>query len=760
MAQATYTPYSFTTFAGLADIPDRANWTGNTAQLYNPMGVVVDSAGCIYVADSGNAVIRKIGPDGVITTVAGLAGQSGSADAIGIAARFKTICGMAVDSAGNIYVADSGNNAIRKVTSTGCVTTLAGGGSFGNGDGIGTAARFYGPMGVGLDRAGNIYVADSGNNAIRKVTPAGVVTTFAGLSGSWNGGSADGRGAAARFNQPRGVVVDGSGSVYVADEFNNTIRKVTPDGMVTTLAGLAGSFGGWDGMGADARFNEPSGVAVDSAGNIYVADYGNCAIRKVTPSGKVTTVAGMPGQPGKADGTGWDGDESVARFNWPFGVAVDSAGNLYVADTLNNAVRKVTSGNVVTTLPSRQVNFRSPDGIGSDARFSYPTGLASDGVGNLYVADEFNNAIRKVTPTGVVTTLAGLAQADPTGPPDANRGSADGTGSAARFDAPSGVAVDKAGSVYVADYGNHTIRKVTPSGAVTTLAGVAGSRAGLDGTGSAARFNSPFGLALDDAGNVYVADSGNNAIRKVTTGGVVTTLAGLLGGWNSGSTDGIAGAARFNFPTGLAVDGAGNIYVADSDNHTIRKVTVAGVVSTLAGRPLNSGNADGTGMEARFNNPSGVAVDSTGNIYVVDSANNTIRRLTPAGVVTTLAGLAGTPGSMDGFGSAVRFSGPHGVAVDGAGNLCVADTLNNTIRKGSVGQSPIAISISGPAFSPCGGHFGFMLRGPPGWSIVIEASTDLVNWLPIWTNTIASDLSFSDPHGEPYSNLFYRARVP
>ncbi len=336
-------------------------------------------------------------------------------------------------------------------------TTLAGNAGYGSADGTGSAARFYDPSGVAVDSAGNVYVADTGNSTIRKVTLAGVETTLAGLAGSR--GSADETGSAARFSNPNGVAVGSAGNVYVADTFNRTIRKVTPAGLVTTLAGLAGSSGSADGTGSAARFNDPYGVAVDSAGNVYVADYGNNPIRKVTPAGVVTTLAGLAGSSGSADGTG-----SAARFYWPNGVAVDSAGN-------------------------------------------------------VFVADKWNDMIRKVTPAGVVTTLAGLA---------GSRGSADGTGSATRFNYPSGVAVDSAGNVYVADTVNSTIRKVTPAGLVTTLAGLAGSSGSADGTGSAARFNYPSGVAVDSAGNVYVADSGNNTIRKgwPTSGGVGPAITG------------------------------------------------------------------------------------------------------------------------------------------------------------------------------------------------------------------------------------------
>jgi sugar lactone lactonase YvrE len=488
------------------------------------------------------------------------------------------------------------------------VTTLAGtAGAQGSADGTGSAAQFFEPYGVAVDSTGNVYVADIGNDTIRKISPGGVVTTLAGTAGA--PGSADGTGSAARFDSPIGVAVDSTGNVYVADNYDDTIRKITPGGVVTTLAGTAGTQGSADGTGSAARFYAPSGVAVDSTGNVYVADTSNDTIREITPGGVVTTLAGTAYEPGSADGTG-----SAARFNGPFGVAVDSTGNVYVADTGNDTIRKITPAGVVTTLAGTAYEPGSADGTGSAARFNGPFGVAVDSTGNVYVADTLNDTIRKITPGGVVTTLAGTAGA---------QGSADGTGSAARFYAPSGVAVDSADNVYVADVGNGTIRKITPGGVVTTLAGAAGIVGSADGTGSAALFHAPYGVAVDSTGNVYVADTKNDTIRKITPGGVVTTLAGTPG--VRSSADGTGSAARFNKPSGVAVDSAGNVYVADVGNGTIRKITPGGVVTTLAGTAGVSGSADGTGSAALFYAPSGAAVGSTGNVYVADTLNNNIR---------------------------------------------------------------------------------------------------------------------------------------
>jgi streptogramin lyase len=611
-------PYTFSGLAGLS-LTGSADGTGDAAKFAFPQAVAVDTAGNVYVADTSNHTIRTITPEGAVSTLAGLAGVAGSTDGIGSAARFNFPAGVAVDSAGNVYVADISNNTIRTITPAGAVSTLAGlAGSQGSTDGSGSTARFSGPRGVAVDTTGNVYVADFGNSTIRKITPAGVVSTWAGLA--VYPGSTDAIGNDARFSGPKDLAVDPAGNVYVADMYNSTIRKITPAGAVSTLAGLAVTSGSEDGLGSAARFSFPSGVALDSAGNIYVADSNNYTIRKITPAGAVSTLAGLAGTPGSTEGSG-----SEARFSFPQDVGVDSAGTVYVADYSNSTIRRVTAAGDVSTWAGPAGSTGSVDGPRAAARFSSPQGAAVDTAGNIYVADTGNNTIRKITPAGAVITLAGLA---------GTSGSTDGTGSASRFEGPYGVAVDPAGNVYVADISNSTIRKITPAGEVTTLAGLAGSSGSADGTGSAARFDFPAGVAADAAGNVYVADFSSSTIRKITPAGEVTTLAGLAN--NFGSADGAGSTARFLGPLGLAVDAAGNVYVADNNNHTIRKITPAGMVTTLAGVAEDSGSTDGVGAAARFSFPQGVTVDAAGNVYVADSGNNTIRMGVPANPVLDL----------------------------------------------------------------------------------------------------------------------------
>jgi hypothetical protein len=334
------------------------------------------------------------------------------------------------------------------------------------------------------------------------------------------------------------------------------------------------------------------------------------------------------------------------------GVTADSANNIYVADPTNSVIRKFTPQGVMSVLAGSMIAQGGADGTGSAARFQQPEKIAADNLGNLYVADNGNSTIRKITPSGVVSTFAGTAGMS---------GSADGTGAAAQFMYPSAVATDAAGDVFVADAGNKTIRKITPSGVVSTFAGTAGTFGSADGTGAAAQFGSIRGVATDSAGNVYVADEWFCTVRKITPVGVVSTLAGTPG--NCVSKDGVGTAAGFAFPEDVATDSAGNVYVADG---SIRVITPTGVVSTLAGslNRSSAGDADGPVATATFGLPVALTVDSGGNIYFADWLNNTVRKISTAGVVSTVAGVFRQTGFQPGAGPGV-IAFPTGVAVSG-----------------------------------------------------------------------------------------------
>lgn len=632
--------------------------------------VLLFSALLTSCGDSGPATSNSpsavvvVPPSGGIALLAGGLGGSGNRDASGNDARFNQPLGLAVAADGTRYLADNLNHTIRKISASGDVTTLAGEpGVPGTSDGVGSAAHFRLPGGVALGSDGAVFVADTGNYTVRRIDPDGTVTTLAGQAGSV--GTTDGTGDAARFRTFYQLVMAADGHLYVADTGNHAIRRVTTAGEVTTLAGQPGLSGLADGTGASARFNYPTGIANAGSDSLYIADSSNNRIRQVTLAGVVTTVAGG----GSASGA-VDGDPASARFNYPFAVAVAADGTAYVSDVLNQVIRRIAPGGTVSTLAGLALTSGSADGTGNAARFSNPAGLAIDPAGGVWVSDVYNHALRHVSDAGVVTTPVALAP---------QPGAVNASGALARFNTPGAVAAGPDGAIYVADTGNHVIRKVDAAGAASTFAGLAGTSGATNGTGSAARFSAPVGIAVDVDGTVYVADTGNHVIRKITAAGVVTTLAGGAG--VPGGTDGLAGNARFYSPRGIALDGAGNLYVADTGNHALRKITPAGLVSTLAGAAGNVGAADGTGSAAQFSAPLGVAVDVEGTVYVADSGNHTLRKVTAAGVVTTLAGSAGQAGAVDGSGATARFRSPAGIAVDTGLNVYVSDRDNHLLRK-------------------------------------------------------------------------------
>jgi sugar lactone lactonase YvrE len=585
---------------------------------------------------------------GRLSVHAGALGGLGYADGLGSAARFNGPEGMVLDANGNLYVADAYTATVRKVSASGLVSTYAGIGYYqGHVDGARLSARFAYPSGLALAADGSLYVSDRGDHTIRKISGSGVVSTHAGKTGVE--GSANGARADATFNAPRGMAADALGNLFIADSGNHTIRKIDATGFVSTVAGTAGEIGLINQSGANARFNMPRGVAVDSVGNLYVADFANHAVRKITTAGLVSTMADLTAQ----------------NCVNPESLVVDGNGTVYVQAA--RATCQVSAAGVVTRIAG-DGSADHVDGLATNARFRSAVGIVRNASGVLYISDAFGDTIRKLD-AGRVSTLAGV----PSG-----IGDADGSLTQARFYAPRGLALDGAGNLFVSDYQYGTIRKISSAGQVSTFAGKSWALGNVDGQGADARFDSPYGMASDAAGNLYVTDVGQHTIRKITPAAQVSTLAGSAG--NSGASNGLGAQARFNRPEAVAVDAAGNLYVADTNNHLIRKVSAAGEVSTLAGAGIE-GHADGAAQSARFSHPSGVAVDAAGNVYVADSGNFVIRKITPAGMVSTLAGSAGVQGSGDGAGSAARFRFMRGLTIDASGNLYLSDYFNATVRK-------------------------------------------------------------------------------
>jgi sugar lactone lactonase YvrE len=593
--------------------------------------------------------------------------------------QFARLAGLAVDRAGVVYATDTETHSVYRIEGSGAIRVLAGGGGSGSADGMGAFARFSYPRGIAVDAQGNVFVADTENSTIRKITPTGLVTTVAGVAGRT--GDVDGPASEARFDRPYAIAVDGAGNLFVLDglSLHDRLRRIDLNGNVTTLPGIAGGVELPPAGGNPLRTRYES-LAVDADGRVYICEllaeeinflsHGltekpvGARIVKLARDGARSVLAGSLAAMGNADGAG-----EAARFGHVLGLAVGPDGNLAAID--GTVVRRITAEGAVTTLAG-QVDVRGDrDGVGLAALFNWPVGLAFDRAGNIYVADTNvsvlgRDLVRRLAPDGSVTTFAGTTAAPPR----------DGVGGAARFEFPHGIVVDDASNLIVGDsvrFGS--LREISAAGAVVTLPLVDGSGGSVVALLTSL---SPAGLVRDAGGNLFVSDT--SRILHVTPAGVVTLYAGASGpGAGLGSADGTRSEARFFAPAGLALDEAGNLFIADRGNHTIRKISAAGVVSTLSGVAGSPGSADGVGTEARFFSPAGVAADRAGNIYVSDTGNSTLRRIAPDGRVTTIAGAVGSAGSVDGRGDAVRFEEPQGLALDARGNLFVAD--RTTIRK-------------------------------------------------------------------------------
>jgi sugar lactone lactonase YvrE len=623
------------TLAGLAETSGTASGRGAHARFNAPAALVVSNAGAVYVADTGNHTIRKVATNGVTSDFVGYPGMSGFTNGSGIVARFSSPRGITIDGSGNLYVADTGNHAIRMITSGGVVSTLAGTGSPGNANNVGTAASFSSPNGIVYDAVSNaLYVADAGNSVIRRITlPGAVVTTFAGTMGV----PGHGDGSPGFFFTPTGIAVDSSGAFYVSDSTDHTIRSITSGGTVGSVSGFAFYPGPDDGSLFGSRFRSPSGVAVLGTATLFVADTGNHTVRKVELAGTVSTFAGLANASGgTANATG-----SAARFNSPTGMASYPApfsGFTYVADSGNHAIRRVfTDDGDVEFVAGGVPGFAN--GTGAAAQFNNPHGLAirfSDL--SVFVADRNNHCIRLVTYAGVVTLYAGQATA---------AGNANGDRlTTASFNAPRAIALNNLGNaMYVADTGNFLVRKINLStGAVTTLAG-SGSFGITDANGTSASFGVMTGISVDSSENVYIAEAATGTIRKIEPDGDVTTFAGTPFACCSGAADGIGAAARFGYPGPTDIEGG---FIADPFAHLIRTIDLGAAVGTAGGKAAVNGTSDGTGTFARFNAASHIA-SAYGGIVIAEG--HTIRyggpEIADRAVIDSDVGLVGNPRQLD-----------------------------------------------------------------------------------------------------------------
>jgi streptogramin lyase len=700
------------------------------ANLANPRATAVDSSGNTYIAAQGQNRVFKVDPSGTLTVVAGNGAPGYSGDGgPATSATLNSPYGLAVDSSGNIFIADTGNQRIREVDhSTGNITTVAGNGAAGYGGdgGPATSTSLNSPNGVAVDSFGNVFIADTGNQRIREVNASthNISTVAGNGSASYNG---DGiLATSASLYVPEGVAVDGSGNIYIADTYNNRIRKVNASThIISTVAGT-GTYGyNGDGiLATSATLSHPFGVAVDGSGNIYIADTYSYRIRKVDTSETITTVAG--------DGAyGYSGDGAAATsasLSFPFGVAVDSSGNIYIADSNNRRIRKVaiSTGDITTLAGNGDLGFCGDGGPATSASLNSFYGVAVDDSGNFYIADTYNQRIRKVDASGTITTVAGNGSPSYSGD--------GGTATSASLSNPYGVAADGSGNLYIADTYNQRIREVDAiTHDITTVAGNGSSGSSGDGgTATNASLSYPRSVAVDGSGNIYIADTSNQRIREVVhSTGNITTVAGN-GTYGYSGDGGPAASAKLANPYGVAVDGSGNIYIADTDNNRIRKVdATTHDITTVAGNGTGGFSGDGgPATSATLTSPYGVAVDSSGNIFIADTFAHRIREVDRStGNITTVAGDGTYAFSGDGGpATSAGLANPYGVAVNGAGNVYIADTSNQRIRE-------VTVTVAEPILSglPTSLDFGHQQAGTQSLPKTVTVS-----------NTGSADLHVSD----------------
>jgi sugar lactone lactonase YvrE len=647
-----------------------------------PTAVALDGSGGFYVVSSGQNRVYSVAVDGRLGLIAGtgefgFSGNGGSATD----AKFRSPYDIAVDSSGNIYISDNGNNQVRKISPDGIISAYAGNGTPGfSGDGgPATQAQLNSPYGLALDKSGNLLIVDSSNCMIRRVSPDGIISTIAGTGACGYNGDGALQASIATLNSPRDVAVDSMGNIYISDTGNQRIRKLRNDGTIITIAGDGtANSNGDNGPAAFAEIRNPYGLAVDSADNLYITENSYLeaqgVVRMITPAGVICRVAGS-----STDGF-LDGNIILSE---PTGITIDAANNMYIASRYNNMVVVVTPARLVNTIAGDGTMGSTPDKIlASESRLVNPQNIIFDPAGNLIYAEDLNtialnegfrSRIRKIDSSGVVNTIAG----------GGNESDSAIIATNLTLFGNRGIALDAAGNFYFILL--NFIYKLAPDGTDSIIAGSNISGFGGDGgPANVAQLYYPHGIAIDPVGNIFIADTENYRIRKITPAGIISAIAGTGVGGFSGD-GGPATGAQIGYVMGLAADSAGNIYLADADNNRIRKITPAGIITTIAGTEDGGfGGFSGDGgpaTSARLNFPEGIFIDSPGNVYIADMDNNRIRKIAPNGVITTIAGN-GTQGySGDGgLATDAQLNHPAGVAVDPAGNIYIADYNNNRVR--------------------------------------------------------------------------------
>jgi uncharacterized protein (TIGR03437 family) len=617
------TAYTISTMAGSSFVGDGGPAT--SAALSDAEGVAVDSAGNVFIADSNDHRVRKVGTDGTISTIAGdgfpgFVGDGGPATA----ARLNTPYGIAVDTAGNLYIADLGNNRIRMVNPAGTITTVSG------------TDTLQAPRNVALDSAGNLYISEFGGAHVWMLAAGGTLQNIAGTGVAGFGG--DGAPAtSAQLSFPCGLAFDSSGNLYIADSSNNRVRKVA-GGIITTVLGTGDA-----GAALPNQLNLPTGVAVDSAGNLDVADSNNQRIQQLTPAGAINTLPGV-GRDLAADASG---DLFIA-------------GGAYVFELTSSLVEKTIAGDGA-------YSFAGDGGPAASARLNGPVAIALDATGVLYIADQKNLRLRTVDATGLISTIDGDGTL--------------GTGTN-QLSYPGGVAVGPSGTVYIADQNNDRIQVILGAGNITTIAGTGIPGFNGDGLpGASTQLFSPGAMTMGTDGTVYFADKGNKRVRALWPDTTITTLAQTP-------------------VSSVAVDASGNIYIADGPDNKILSIDPTGRAYVIAGTGTSGFAGDGgPALVAQFNSPGGIAADAHGNLYIADTGNNRIRVIGSDGNIHTIAGTGAADFGGDGRPAlSALFNAPTGLLVDASGNIWVADTGNNRIRELSPGSAstPVASQQAAP----------------------------------------------------------------
>jgi trimeric autotransporter adhesin len=721
------------------------NLTALKASIGYPGSITFDAAGNTYIADSYSSHIFKVDTTGTLTVVAGngTLGYSGDGG-LATSAALNRPEGVFVDATGNIFIADTDNSVIREVTaSNGNIATVAGNGKAGySGDGgPATSAQLYDPYSVLVDGTGNIFIADTDNAAIREVV-GGTIQTVAGngticpdpTTACGDGGPA----TSAQLDLPEGLFVDASGNIFIADTDSNRIRVVNtgttqitvatvviPAGDIQTVAGAyyqsdggtACLYSGDGGSATSANLCVPGSVFVDGSGNIFVADTNNLRIREVAVDGTIQTVAGD----GTAGYSGDGGAATSAELNYPSGIFVDGAGNIWIADTDNFVIREVTAGNIQTLIGNNTLAYSGDGGSALDAELNYPGSVSVDGSGDIFIADTVSSVIREVlaTPGDIQTVVGnGTECPDPTTPCGDG-----GAAASAQLNNPYGLFLDALGNIFIADTADNRIRVVNTGSTPITVAGVViqpGDIATVAGNGTAgylgdngpatsAELSGPSDVFADSAGNIFIADTDNSVIREVTaSGGTITTVAGNATVCTPATAacgdGGAATSAQLNSPAGLFVDVAEDIFIADTFDFRIREVSASnGIITTVAGTGGRGYAGDGAAAtSALLDTPYGVFVDTAGDIFIADTDNAVIREVVAAtGFIQTVAGNNTAGFSGDGGQSTIaELNSPLGLIGDSAGDLLVADTDNSRIRKlvpsifVTVTPNPVNVAIS------------------------------------------------------------------